>query len=186
MIKRFLPIILIAILILTPTATHAQQGISLLNSDVEVFFPSALVFKIGAESSSDITKVRLHYQVDKMNYAQVSSEAWPDFTPSRKVETQWTWDMRRASLPSGTTVRYWWTIEDKSGNRLETPIDVARFNDLRYSWQKLTEGQLNLYWYEGSQSFAEELMTASQQALERLAEDTGVYPERPINIYIYA
>ena len=186
MIKRFLLTILIAFLLVTPTVTYAQEEISLLDSTAEVFFPSALVFNIEAESSSDIAKVRLHYQVDKMNYAQVISEAWPDFAPSSKVETQWIWDMRRGSLPSGATVRYWWTIEDKAGNKLITPVDVVRFEDLRYSWQTLSEGQMNLFWYEGSRSFAEELMAAAQEALERLAEDTGVHPEEPINVYIYA
>ena len=186
MIKRFLAALLIAILFLTPTITYAQEEISLLDSTAEVYFPSALVFNITAESSSDITKVRLHYQVDRMNYAQVTSEVWPDFTPSPKVETEWIWDMRKASLPSGAIIQYWWTIEDKIGNRLVTPVDVVRFDDLRYSWQILTGGQLSLFWYEGSQSFAEELMAACQQALERLAEDTGAYLEKPVDIYIYA
>ena len=186
MIKRFLPIVLIAILFLTPTIADAQEEISLLDSTAEIFFPSALVFNINVESTSDITKVRLHYQVDKMNYAQVVSESWPDFTPAPEVKTQWIWDMRRVSLPSGATVHYWWTVEDEVGNRLTTPVDAVRFDDLRYSWQSLTAGQLNLFWYDSSHSFAEELMAASQQALERLAKDTGVYLENPVDIYIYA
>jgi hypothetical protein len=190
MTKRFIPLILAILLfiipIILPTITYSQDGISLQDSTAEIYFPSALVFKIKAASQSDITKIRLHYQVDRMNYAQVTSEAWPDFTPSPKVETKWVWDMRKVSLPAGATVRYWWTIEDKSGDKLITPADKIRFDDLRYSWQRLAVGQLSLLWYKGSQSFAEELMAACQQALERLAEDTGVYLEKPINLYIYA
>ncbi len=186
MTKRFIPLILAILLFIIPTITYSQDGISLQDSTAEIYFPSALVFKIKAASQSDITKIRLHYQVDRMNYAQVTSEAWPDFTPSPKVETKWVWDMRKASLPAGATVRYWWTIEDKSGDKLITPADKIRFDDLRYSWQRLAEGQLSLLWYKGTHSFAEELMAACQQALERLAEDTGVHPEKQINIYIYA
>jgi len=190
MTKRFIPLILAILLfiipIIIPTITYSQDGISLQDSTAEIYFPSALVFKIKAASQSDITKIRLHYQVDRMNYAQVTSEAWPDFTPSPKVETKWVWDMRKVSLPAGATVRYWWTIEDKSRDKLITPADKIRFDDLRYSWQRLAVGQLSLLWYKGSQSFAEELMAACQQALERLAEDTGVYLEKPINLYIYA
>ena len=186
MIKWFLPIALVVTLLIAPTPTYAQEDITLLDSSVEIAFPSSLVFNIKAESSRNITKVRFHYQVDRMNYAQVISEAWPDFTPSPKVETHWTWDMRRARLPFGARIRYWWTIEDNSGNRLTTPTNLVLFEDLRYSWQNLTEGQLTLFWYEGSQSFAEELMTASQQALERLAEDTGARLKNTVEIYIYA
>ena len=186
MIKRFFLTILLAFLFITPTIAHAQEEISLLDSTAAVYFPSALVFNIKAQSSSEITKVRLHYEVDRMNYARVISEAWPTFTPSPEVEAEWTWDMRKASLPPGAMVQYWWTIEDKAGNKLTTPIDTIRFNDFRYSWQSVTAKQLTLFWYEGSQSFAEELLASSQQALERLAEDTNAHLEQPVNIYIYA
>lgn len=186
MIKRLILTMLIAASFLTPTITSAQEEISLIESSAEIYFPSALVFKIEVESPDDITKVRLHYQVDRMNYAQVTSEAWLNFTPSQKVQTQWTWDMRKASLPSGATVRYWWTIEDEAGNKLTTTTETVRFNDLRYSWQNTTAGQITMFWYEGDQAFINELITASQQALERLAQDTGAHLEKPVNIYIYA
>ena len=186
MIKRLIWLILAVLLFTAPNFIHAQEQISLLDNTVEVYFPSALVFKVKAASQSDITKIRLHYQIDKMNYAQVTSEAWLDFTPSPEVETEWVCDMRKVSLPAGAKVEYWWTIETKAGDKLVTYSDVIQFDDLRYSWQKLTEGQLNLFWYKGNQSFAEDSMAACQQALERLAEDTGVYLEKPISLYIYA
>lgn len=181
----FLPVLLILLLIIPGTAS-TQGQITLLASTVEIRFPLFLAFKIKAESPYDITRIRLHYEVDRMNYARVISEAWPDFTPSPKVEARWIWDMRKASLPTGTTIQFWWTIENAAGDKLVTPDDTIHFDDLRYSWQKLTQGQIRLFWYEGSHSFAAELMAWCQQALQRLAEDTGVYPERIINIYIYA
>jgi hypothetical protein len=48
------------------------------------------------------------------------------------------------------------------------------------------EGEVTLYWYEGDRHFAAELMEAAQQALARLAEDTGAQLETPVDIYIYA
>jgi hypothetical protein len=186
MTKLFISLILTTILLITPSITNAQGGISLVDSTAEIYFPSALVFGIKATSQSDITRIRLHYQVDRMNYAQVTSEAWADFTPSPEVETEWIWDMRKANLPAGATVRYWWTIEDGTGDRLITPPETIRFDDLRYSWQKLNMGQLSLFWYKGTQSLANELMAACQQALERLSRDTGIYPEKPISLFIYA
>lgn len=187
MTKCFTPLIVaILILLITPPIIQAQDGIYLVDSTAEIYFPSALVFKIEATSPSDIIKIRLHYQVEQMNYAQVTSEAWPDFAPSPKVETEWIWDMRKATLPTGATVKYWWTIEDAARDTLITSPQVIRFDDPRYSWEKLTTGQISLYWYKGTESFAGELMAECQQALERLYQDTGAYPERPIDIFIYA
>jgi hypothetical protein len=186
MTKWFTLLVLAAILVITPTSIHAQGGISLVDSSAQIFFPSALTFNVKAESPNDIVKLRLRYQVERMNYAQVTDEAWPVFTPSPKVQAQWVWDMRKASLPVGATVTYWWTIEDTTGAILTTPSQKVRFDDLRYDWKKLASGQISLFWYKGDQSFADQLMAACQQALDRLAQDTGVHLEQSVSIYVYA
>jgi hypothetical protein len=184
--KWFILLVLAAILVITPTVSHAQGGISLLDSSAQIYFPSALAFNIKAQSQNDIVKLRLHYQVDRMNYAPITNEAWPAFTPSTKVQTQWVWDMRKASLPAGATVTYWWTIEDTTGDSLTTPSQKIRFDDLRFNWMKVTSGQISLFWYKGNQSFIDQLTAACQQALDRLAQDTGVHLKQPVSIYIYA
>ena len=186
MIRRFLPIILLVISLLTPTIVHAQENISVLDTSTENHFPSALVFKLKVESPSDITEIRLNYQVEKMNFAKVISEAWPQFVSSQSVETQWIWDMRNSSLPPSAIVHYWWIIENKSGNKLITPATTIRFDDNRYEWQNLSSGKLTLFFYESNQAVANELLTAAQQALERLAADTSVNLENPVDLYIYA
>jgi hypothetical protein len=185
MTKWLLPIIL-AVLVIMPSITHAESGISATDSSAQIYFPSALTFTVNVESRNDIVKVRLHYQVDSMNYAQVTNEAWPVFTPSTKIKAQWVWDMRKAVLPIGTTVVYWWTIEAATGDILTTPAQKIRFDDIRYDWKKISSGQINLFWYQGNQNFADQLIAAGQQTLMMLAEDTGVQIEQPVNIYIYA
>jgi hypothetical protein len=94
--------------------------------------------------------------------------------------------MRNASLPPSAVVHYWWIIENKSGNKLTTSVTTIRFTDNRYSWQNLSSGMLRLYYYESSQSVAQELLNAAEKALERLAADTGVHLEDPVDLYIYA
>lgn len=186
MSKWFALMILAVVLVITPAITHAQDGISLLDSSAQIFFPSALTFNVKAQSNSNIVKLRLHYQVDRMNYAPVTDEAWPVFTPSPKVQAQWVWNMRKASLPVGASINYWWTIEDASGDTLTTPTQTIRFDDIRYDWQKVTSGQITIFWYRGNKAFADQLMAACEQALYRLARDTGIHMEHPVSIYIYA
>lgn len=164
----------------------SASDISVLDSSVEAHFPTALVFKLEAESNTDIVDTRLHYQVDRMSYAEVTSEAWPAFSPSGHIETSWTWDMRRSSLPPDAVVRYWWTLRDAGGAVRETEQKTISFVDGRYDWERLTEGQINLLWYEGGASFAGELMDVCQQGLRRLTEDIGASPEGSIDIYVYA
>lgn len=178
-------------MLLSPSLVAAQAGITVTASNVAVNFPSQAVFTVNAESYVDIVDVRLYYQVDKMNYAEVVSEGWADFTPASKVEANWVWDMTNASLPPGAEVTYWWRIEDAAGNKIETSPKIMHFDDGRYTWQSLTGtvpqgGELTLFWYTGGDSFARELMDVCQEGLARLTQDIGTYPERPIKIYIYA
>jgi len=100
-------------MLLSPTLVAAgdDSDITVLASDVEIDFPSRAVFTLEAESSADIIDVRLCYQVDRMNYAEVISEGWADFTPASSIEANWVWDMRNASLPPGAEVTYWWMID---------------------------------------------------------------------------
>jgi len=191
MIKRIVLITSALLLLLSPSLVAAGEDIAVIASDVEVNFPSQAVFTIEAESSADIVDIRLYYQVDRMNYAEVVSEGWADFTPASKIEANWVWDMRNASLPPGAEVTYWWMIEDADGNRFETSPEIMHFDDERYPWQSLTStvpqgGEMSLFWYEGDDSFSRELMDACEEGLARLTQDIGTYPERPINIYIYA
>jgi len=191
MIKRVALITSALLLLLSPSLVAAGDDIVVTASDVEVNFPSQAVFTLEAESYIDIVDVRLYYQVDKMNYVEVVSEGWADFTPASMIEANWVWDMRNASLPPGAEVTYWWMIEDADGNRFETSPEIMHFDDDRYLWQSLTStvpqgGELTLFWYEGGDSFARELMDACEEGLARLTQDIGTYPERPIKIYIYA
>jgi len=176
---------------LGPGSVAAADGITVTGSTVVVDFPSQAVFTIRAESSAQIVDIRLDYRVDKLNYADVVSEGWADFTPGDTVDASWIWDMRNSSLPPGAEVTYWWVIEDADGSQFQTAPEVMQFDDDRYSWYSLTDtvpqvGELAIFWYQGTESFAQQLMNACEAGLNTLTQDIGAYPERPIRIYVYA
>jgi len=173
--------------VISPVPVQAQGGLTVLDSSTQIAFPDELNFSLSARSNVNITDIRLHYTVDRLSFAQVTSEVYVEFEPATAVEAEWTWDMRRTGgLPPGTSVAYWWTVEDAQGNRVATAPARVHFDDTRYRWQSLTEGNVNLRWYKGDESFARGLMAVAQETLTRLAEDTGAVLERPVDIYIYA
>jgi len=190
MIKKFSIfglIVSLFLVLLSPGLVQAQSGLTVLDSSAEAEFPSKLHFNLSAESDVNITGVRLHYAVDRESYAEVTSEVYIDFVPDTSVDVQWSLDMRKTGgLPPRSSVRYWWTVEDVDGNKIESAPVRVRFDDNRYSWQSLTEGRVSIYWYEGERSFVDEIMSTAQQALARLFEDTGAYPKKPVKIYVYA
>lgn len=181
--------ILLAVPVMLATAAPVQAipGISVIESSATAHFPTGLTFDLTAESGTEITDIRLHYRTERLSFARITSEIYVEFVPASTVEASWTWDMRTTGgLPPGTGVSYWWTITDKSGERLESPVTTISFDDDRYDWETIIEGNITLKWYNGDSSFARELMTAAGEALQRLRENTGAHLKKPITVYIYA
>ncbi|GAI09894.1 unnamed protein product, partial [marine sediment metagenome] len=106
---------------LSPVLVHAQSGLAILDSSAQAEFPSRLSFNLSAQSDVNITDIRLCYTVDRASFAQVTSEVYIEFVPAATVDVNWTWDMRKTGgLPPGSSVDYWWVVEDASGGRIET------------------------------------------------------------------
>ncbi len=190
-VTRMLVYGLLAVLAILPLATSQSLAspapeIS-LTSSVQVSFPNSITFSVKAQSDANITTLRLHYIVDEQNYAKVVSESWPQFTPSTSVDTQWVWNMvESGGLPPGAQVEYWWTAQDAAGNSAQTDTSTVSFDDNRYNWQSITSGPVTLLWYSGNNQFANALMTAAQQGLQRIQNEIGLTPQGHVSIYIYA
>ena len=173
--------------LLSTGLVQAQGELTIVDSSAKAEFPGKLNFTLSAQSDVNITDIRLHYQVDRVSFARVTSEVYIEFEPDTSVDEDWAWDMRKTGgLPPGSGVVYWWTVEDDRGDRVETaPVEIE-FDDNRYSWRGLTEGKVTIHWYQGDDSFAQELMMEAHQALARLAQDTGAELEKQVEMYIYA
>jgi len=177
----------LSLALLVPGLIRAQGELSVLESSAQVEFPLTLRFNLSAESGFDITDIRLHYRVERMSFAPVSSEIYVDFAPAPAVSTSASLELVQiGGLPPGSKVEYWWTVADAGGGEVATAPALVLFNDSRYVWQSLTEGMVTLYWYHGDRSFAEDLMTTVQAALAQLYDYTGAALEKPIKLYIYA
>lgn len=190
--KKGISIILLTIVLLTgmlsvsPLA-QADTVSGVIDSWVEIDFPTRITFNISVQSDNEIEDIRLHYRINRMTHARITSEVYIGFTPSTFVSENWVWDMRSTGgLPPGSTVDYWWTVTDETGDVTVTVPTMVNINDERYNWQSLTEGDVTIYWYEGDEAFSNELMTTTQDALAKLDEESGAELENPVSIYIYA
>jgi hypothetical protein len=190
MIKKTILLTLAICLLLVLTGTslvQAQGELEILDSSATAEFPTKLNFHLAARSNVNITDIRLCYTIDRIQFSQVTSEIYIEFTPAPTVEVEWVLEMIKfGGLPPGSNLAYWWLVEDAAGNTVQTPQIQVQFNDSRYSWRSLTEGEVTIHWYKGEESFAQELMATAQATLDRLAADTGARPDHAIHIYIYA
>ena len=187
--KRLCLLLIVIAVTLTalPTVGLAEDEIAVTFSGAQAQFPLAITFYLEAESTNEIIDIDLEYRVKRQSLVPISCRVSVDFTQGQRVSASWTWDMlQTGGLPPGIEVEYWWLIEDATGYRIETSPATVQFDDLRYDWDSLTSDRVTLYWYEGGQTFAQELIDAADEALERLASDTGVSLEPPAKFFIYA
>jgi len=185
--RVIIPVIILLLLCILPfkaADTFADDSITVTDTSTFISYPDSLVFKISAQSDTEITRIRLNYVVDKLNYASIVSEAWPVLVPSTEIETLWEWDMRQISLPPEVTIEYWWTVENLN-NRIVTDKYSVVFSDTNHTWKKTSSGMLNIYWYEGDDEFVDVLMQSAIDASGRLTTDAGIDLEKPVNIYVY-
>ncbi len=188
--KRFALLALMLCLtlaVLSPVITQAQGELTVLDSSAQADFPMRLSFSLSARSNFDITDIRFCYSIDRAGFADVFTEASVDFVPDTTVDASWSLEMVMVGgLPPGSIIDYWWKIADAGGNQLETEPMSVRFDDTRYEWSRLTEGQITLYCYQDDEDFVNELMDSALDALARLSADTGAVLEKPAQLYIYA
>jgi hypothetical protein len=179
--------LLVVMILSIPCMVKADDGLTVTDSSVQADFPMRLTFNLSAESDVDIDDIRLRYQLDRIDFARVISEAYIDFTPDTSISIDWTLEMLKiGGLPPGSSLEYWWVIKDLSGASIITSPEKVVFDDNRYTWQNLTEGKVTLYWYHGDVTFARELMLAAQEALDRLREYAAAEPEQMLKLYVYA
>jgi hypothetical protein len=181
--------LILSVLSLPLTQVAAQGGgpINITNSTAKMNFPLSLEFGAQIKSNANINDIRLRYQIQQMSFAQVTSEAYINTTPATTKTAAYSLDMRKVGgLPPGTIVHYWWAVKDSSGTATQSQPVQFQINDNRYNWQNLSQGKINLFWYQGDSAFAQDLMSAAQQALTQLLADTGASPDKVINVYIYA
>lgn len=190
MIKRIGILITVGFLLLImamPGVIEAQEEITVTGVSTQASFPSQLDFHLSAHSDVDITDIRLRYEVEKTRFADVTSEVFIEFTPSTSVDINWALEMvKLGGLPPGTIIDYWWVIKDAGGKKLETPPEQVSFDDNRFAWKMTSWGGVNIFWYQGNESFAQELVLATQNATSHLAAATGARLEKPVNLFIYA
>ena len=180
--------LLVATLIFTnPQPVSAAPQTEIIFDQPTLNFPDSITFRASLESNTPIKSVVLEYGTDELTCGKVVAKAFPQFTPGRNVNAEWTWEMKQSgSLPPGTRVWWRWRYTDESGREYVSEPKTLIWLDSNHNWQTVDSGPINLHWYSGDQAFANDLLNAAEYGLELLQNDAGLQPNKPIHLYIYA
>jgi hypothetical protein len=186
--KRLLVLLGLAVLfvgtVVSPVAS-AQSAIEVTATNVVNSFPEEVVFRLSAYSQATIEEVTLHYQILPDG---VKAYGRPDLTPAERVQVDFYLkanDPPRSYLAPGAQIDYFWEIEDSAGNKLTTEPATFVYEDIRFSWESVSDGNLTVYWYAGSSSSAVSSLEVARDTLDEMSGLLGVTVNYPVKVWIY-
>jgi Peptidase MA superfamily len=165
---------------------HAQSPIVVTNEGVTTSFPDSITFSVDAQSAANIEKATLIYGTNGRSCQTGGSQQTIDFELETAVSLEWEWELKRSgSLPPGTAVWWQWEIEDAVGNQLLTERQELPIEDARFSWDKISDNGITVYWIRGNESFGQEILNTADTALDRLSDNMGIPRPDSIDLWIY-
>lgn len=182
--KKIAGIVLaLAIILVVVGIGYAQGEITVVSDKVTASFQQNMTFSLEARgSASEIITVTLYYQVGNQ---PVTSYAYPKFDAGRAIKAEYVWDTKKAYIPPGVTISYYYLLQDAASHQLKTERKAFLYTDTRHTWKSKSTGQLSLSWYQGSDSFGTDLFEAAKTALAQLERDAGVSVQQPVSLWIY-
>ena len=166
---------------LLPSTASAQEPWTGAQSAAEVEFGASVTFSLQAASPGAVKSLHLFFQLEG---ERARNRISVDTPTGSRVSAQWMWELESGALPPGRVISYWWHAELSDGRILQTEPATVRYDDNRFRWLERNEGNIHLRWY-GSQSEADKIMVAAQEALVRLQAGTGVDVEKPVRVFLY-
>lgn len=178
--------VLISTALIAPL-TNVAASLTSVDDKATLEFPDRLTFSVTLKHETAIERVVLEYGVNQLTCGTVVAKAFPDVSPAKTVDAEWTWEMKQTgSLPPGSTIWWRWRVTDAQGLETATNQKSVVWLDEVHDWQTVSGGDINLHWYDGDRAFGEELHTSAVASLDDLAQATGLRTDTPIDLYIYA
>jgi hypothetical protein len=146
-------------------------------------FPNALTFGLEVESEEALAQAEVIYKLQ----GDSSRTRQPvEFEGGSGARLMYTWETANITVAPSSPVTYHWELEDVAGRRLTTQEAVYYYDDVRFAWNELRQGDLIVRWYEGDPELGQEVFEAALAALDQMQEATGQTPEFPIHVLLYA
>ncbi|MBX6341376.1 MAG: hypothetical protein IRY97_02875, partial [Thermomicrobiaceae bacterium] len=170
-------------LLLAPHGARAA-GLSVKTDSATIDFPKTITFHLVADAPGPVARVELRY---RQAFAPVTEVARPDYRGGQAhVDVTYPLDMRIHYLAPGVDVVYRWRVTLQDGSTLDTPTQTLFYMDNRYNWQKLSQGQVTLYYYAGGSAFGREALQTIVRGIERYKSDFNVRADEPVRVVLYA
>ncbi len=169
--------------LLIPIGLAHADGITLSGLTATYAFAQSITFSVQADSAAPIQQATLFFQAGG---APPIKQAAAAFTAANQVTLTAKIDLTQIKPPAFSTISYWWEVDDRSGQHIQSAPQSIAYIDNRFNWQDFTSGSIRVHWVQGDSGFGASAASIAQAALPKIQQQLGARPPAPIDIYIYS
>jgi len=164
-------------------AVRAQSAIEVTYSAAESSFPQGIVFTLDATAGGPIDDIRLVYEIAPDG---VRTTAVPQCTDAPEVHCTFTFaNSLRSPIIPGAEVTFVWRIS-AGGETVESTPQTVMYEDSRFDWKTMSDGNVTIWWYSGSEDDAGAVLQAGIESLTRNSALLKTQVTFPVKIFYYA
>ena len=160
------------------------SGIAVQSSTALSTFPNGIVFRLSASSDARISRARLLFQVLPTGPITAMSVDCSGDTLASCSKT--VGGANGIYIVPFTQVRYSWEIKDESGGTYTTQETTVTYDDTRFNWKSLSEGNLTVYYYDGDEKDIREVLRVGRETIDRMSQLEGTLIDFPVKVLDYA
>lgn len=185
--KRFLAVTaLTAVLGFTSLSFAAAQSDIIVDAtDAENDFPNGVNFSLSFHSDTDLSglKVTFRYEIPPEG---ASTYQQPDCQGDTEVDCTFALESGPdLFLVPGANINYYWQIDVSDGNTFQTSPATFVYDDTRFDWKSMTEGNLTVWYYAGSDSSVRSLLQIGVDGLQNIEDLLKVQVAFPVKVFLY-
>lgn len=175
--------------VVAPEHVHAQTlssgPITITSRTFSVQFPNFINFNVSAnDPASTIDQASIVIGINEGG-PQVE-HAVPVSRAAHTISLTWREDTSGSHfIPPGTQITYYWQLGDSAGNTLTDTQQQFPTTDTRFPWQHLTQGMLQVNWYNDAQDFGQAVLNQASDSIQRISAKLGGGLSHPINLWVY-
>ncbi len=182
-IAIFLVLVTFGSAVLPGGARPAAAAIEVRSNTVANRFPDGLQFTLFTASDANITEVRLRFRILP---GGVNAVVRPNCTTGSSVNcTANVGSTRDSYMVPGAGIVYYWEITDASGARLVTEEQSTTYEDVRFEWQSISDGNLSVHYYFGDLTSQQTVLRTAREAVDRFSDLLNTTVDFPVKIWVY-
>ena len=147
--RKIIMALILSLSLLTVMPGLASPVANITNNEIIIEFPETATFRATFTDNVNITLVVLEYGNEQQTCGEVIAKAFPQFTPGKTVNAEWTWEMRQSgSLPPGARLWWRWHVMNANGKETVSETKTVTWLDDVHDWRTMNNGDfLRLHWF---------------------------------------